>query len=92
MIFYEFVARSNQYISPLLQVIIGLSVTCKQNQYMAMPPVIKAVSQPLGITFATRRYDSVKGILTGARTNVIHIVYSNDRAYPAYLITYSNKI
>ena len=63
-------------------VLTGYSYFCHPDSTLQKPPF-----RPGGDTDLKRRYDSVSGVSGGSK---IYITYENDRAYPAYLITYSS--
>ena len=60
----------------LAKVLTGDSIELKSDEKLRMPPLKKD---------GTTRYDTVNGITHGCR---VYIAYSNDKAYPLYLITY----
>ena len=59
----------------------GYSIQIPQDPRLRVPPI-----KEQKVSGEIVRYDSVQG-LSGA--SLIHIVYELDKAYPAYLITYS---
>lgn len=59
----------------LAKVLTGDSITLQSDTKLRMPPVKNG----------SVRYDTVNGITHGCR---VYISYSNDKAYPLYLITY----
>ena len=63
-------------------VLTGVSYHCTPQHY-TKPPVIPIGTQGRG--GIQRRYDSVSGVTGGSK---VFITYENNRAYPAYLITY----
>ncbi len=62
-------------------VLTGHVYTCLPNRSLTQPPV-RLLKSADGIT---RRFDTVSGVTGGSE---VFITYENDRAYPAYLITY----
>ena len=60
----------------LAKVLTGDSTELKSDEKLRMPPLKND---------GTTRYDTVNGITHGCR---VYIAYSNDKAYPLYLITY----
>ena len=84
--------ESYQYTDPatnankILQVklLAGNVVHLSHDSSLTMPPLLPiSVSQH----FVGRRYDTVSGDHSGG--SKIYMVYTNERAYPEYLITYS---
>ena len=65
-------------------VLTGVSYHCAPNHYTKPP--LRGTQGTGGIQ---RRYDSVSGITGGSK---VFITYENNRAYPAYLITYRYDI
>ena len=63
-------------------VLTGYSYFCHPDSTLQKPQF-----RPGGDTGVKHRYDSVSGVSDGSK---IYITYENDRAYPAYLITYSS--
>ena len=61
-------------------VLVGDSRQVNADQALRMPPF-----KPDG----TVRYDTVTGVSNGAR---IYVTYSNDKAYPLYLISYTKTV
>jgi hypothetical protein len=68
----------------LIVTFVGDAAELNQDANIRLPPV-KTPKGKQEITFATTRYDSVTGFTGGSK---VYIVYSNNRAYPSYLITY----
>lgn len=67
----------------LAKVLTGDSCRCAPNSSLKMPPLkpcLKARD-----TFENERYDSMSGHTHGSD---IFVIYDNEKAYPAYLITY----
>ena len=62
----------------MANVIIGNTIVMQPDNTLRMPPIIKGSNQVA--------YDSVKG--NTGDSDVI-MVYSNKKAYPEYLITYT---
>ena len=70
----------------LVKVLTGESYDCPQGDHSLRIPPVKT-SRPLrgGVQFAQMRYDTVTGQTHGTQ---VFMTYDNDKAYPAYLITY----
>ena len=68
------------------KVAVGQSVQLPNDASIKQPPLKSNVALQSG--FTEERYDSIKGHTGGSD---IFIIYENSRAYPQYLITYSNK-
>ena len=64
----------------LAKVLTGYSVTLDSNRNLRMPPV-----RQQSVKGGDMRYDTVTGVTGGSK---VFITYSNDKAYPFYLITY----
>ena len=64
----------------LVKVLTGDSYSSPSNNTLRMPPYKPSTSSE------KVRYDTVNGIAHGSR---IYITYSNDKAYPLYLISYT---
>ena len=64
----------------LAKVLTGHSVELNIDRSLRMPPVRRSVKG------ADMRYDTVTGVTGGSK---VFITYSNDKAYPFYLITYN---
>ena len=62
------------------KVLTGYEYTCSSDPSLTKPPFREAAGS------IRRRYDCVSGTTGGSQ---VYITYENDRAYPAYLITYS---
>jgi len=67
----------------LAKVLTGDSIELPSRRDLRMPP-IKGKS-PKGVAV---RYDTVRG---NTKDSVVYIAYSNDKAYPFYLITYKDN-
>ena len=65
----------------LALVLTGESYSCGEDRSLRKPPLKERNDM-----FADERYDSVHG---KSRGSDIYVVYDHDKAYPAYLITYS---
>ena len=66
-------------------VLTGCSYECDPDSNLTKPPIREGQgTQDNGAV--QRRYDSVSGNTDGS---MVYIIYDNDRAYPAYLITYT---
>ena len=69
----------------LAKVLTGASVKCLSDQTLRMPPLMNEASSGIGLQ--QQRYDTVHGTTQGS---VVYMTYSNDKAYPAYLIRYND--
>ena len=67
----------------LAYVLTGHAYSCQSNRSLTQPPVRDIAAN------VHRRYDSVSGDTGGSR---VYITYENDRAYPAYLVTYTDQV
>jgi hypothetical protein len=67
----------------LAKVLIGDSIKCDPDTTLRFPPE-KQLNRSR-VKLKQVRYDSVNGVTHGYR---VYMTYSNDRAYPAYIITY----
>lgn len=65
----------------LAKVLTGYSVKLNPDRSLRMPPV-----RQRSVKGADMRYDTVTGVTGGSE---VFITYSNDKAYPFYLITYN---
>ena len=72
----------------LVKVLTGDSHGCPSNNTLRMPPA-KTSPQSGGVQMAGAKYDTVTGNTGGSQ---VFMTYDNDKAYPAYLITYSNSL
>jgi len=63
----------------LAKVLTGRSIKLKSDKSLRMPPVINPSVK------GNMRYDTVNGYTNGSE---VFIAYSNDKAYPFYLISY----
>ena len=68
-------------------VLTGHSYHCHSNSSLKQPPFREHQGTQDDST-VTRRYDTVKGVTGGSK---VYITYDNDKAYPAYLISYLLK-
>ena len=68
----------------LVKVLTGDTYNCPSNTSLRMPPVKPSTTQ-VGVEMAQMRYDTVSGTTNGSQ---VFMTYDNDKAYPAYLITY----
>ena len=66
----------------LAMVVTGDSYKCQSNRTLRMPPV----KANLDSRFHEERYDTVEGETSDSK---VFMTYSNDKAYPAYLIVYT---
>ena len=71
----------------MAKVLTGHSFASEVDKSLRKPPIMKdRRCQISGIE--DPRYDTVTGVTRGCR---VYITYSNDKAYPCYLITYKNR-
>ena len=66
----------------LAKVLTGDSYKCPSDRTLRMPPV----KAGLDTHFQRERYDTVEGETNDSK---VYMTYSNDKAYPAYLIVYT---
>ena len=64
----------------LVKVLTGDSFTCPSDNTLRMPPYKPSTSSE------KVRYDTVNGVTGGSK---VYITYSNDKAYPLYLISFT---
>ena len=64
----------------LAKVLTGYSIELQPSSSLRMPPIRKSVISE------NMRYDTVTGRTNGSK---VYIAYSNDKAYPFYLISYN---
>ena len=64
----------------LVKVLTGDSFTCPSNKTLRMPPYKPSTSSEKVC------YDTVNGVTGGSK---VYITYSNDKAYPLYLISFT---
>jgi len=69
----------------LVKVLTGDSYECQSDRTLRMPPVKAAGTSTGEVQFVNTRYDTVSGHTNGSK---VFMTYDNDKAYPAYLITY----
>ena len=93
--FAEKASYSNKYAftSPdgtkellLAKVLTGDSFECTSDPSLRMPPEKPRSLKASTVQLKQLRYDSVTGTTCNCR---VYMTYSNDKAYPAYLISYS---
>ena len=93
--FAEKASYSNKYafMSPdgakellLAKVLTGDSFECASDPSLRMPPEKPRSLKASTVQLKQLRYDSVTGTTCNCR---VYMTYSNDKAYPAYLIRYS---
>ena len=65
----------------LAKVLTGKSIQLPSDETLRVPPIIQPAVE------GNLRYDTVNGETMGSR---VYITYSNDKAYPFYLISYSS--
>ena len=70
----------------LVKVLTGDSYQCPSSRALRIPPVKTAGTSGKEVQFAQTRYDTVTGHTNGSQ---VFMTYDNDKAYPAYLITYN---
>jgi O-acetyl-ADP-ribose deacetylase (regulator of RNase III) len=70
----------------LAKVVTGDSFECIPDPTLRMPPEKPKNKKTGTVQLKQLRYDSVTGTTSNCR---VYMTYSNDKAYPAYLITYS---
>ena len=76
--------RESPYEQMLLAyVLTGFSYTSHANSLLTRPPLR---SGTVGDNTVQHQYDSINGCTLGS---TVYITYENDKAYPAYLITYT---
>ena len=68
----------------LVKVLTGDSYNCNPDGSLRMPPT-KTAAQGGDVQFNQMKYDTVTGHTNGSQ---LYMTYDNDKAYPAYLITY----
>ena len=80
--FSRYGARTSSSIKQmfLVKVLTGDSYASPSNNTLRMPPYKPSTSSE------KIRYDTVNGVTSGSK---IYITYSNDKAYPLYLISYA---
>ena len=69
----------------LVKVLTGDTYNCPSDSSLRMPPVKPSTTQA-GVEMAQMKYDTVSGTTNGSQ---VFMTYDNDKAYPAYLITYN---
>ena len=75
--------QTNEMI--VAKVLTGDSYFCQPNSSLRMPPEKKNKVKKEDDQIQQVRYDSVSGFTNGSH---VFMTYNNDRAYPAYIITY----
>ena len=68
----------------LVLVLTGDSARCEKSRELTMPPLKDGTKSDIG----KLRYDTVTGVTKDTR---VYITYSNEKAYPAYLISYRDR-
>ena len=81
---YELPGGRRQFFLAL--VLTGIVRSCDQNKLLRKPPLKDGDQVSKKFMFTDERYDSVRGKTGGSD---IYVVYEHDKAYPAYLITYT---
>ena len=69
----------------LAKVLTGYSCDSPEDKTLRQPPTMK--HRRCQIPIKNPRYDTVTGV---TRKSQVYITYSNEKAYPSYLITYKN--
>ena len=67
----------------LAKVLTGDNYSCRSDRSLRMPPLKGSSSS--GVQLGQVRYDTVTGTTGGSQ---VYMTYDNQKAYPAYLITY----
>ena len=68
----------------LAKVLTGESCRCASDRSLRLPPLKGSQTR-----FQQERYDTVEGETGGSK---VYMTYTNDKAYPAYLIVYNPKV
>ena len=71
----------------LVMVLTGESCNCVSDRSLRMPPPMPTGRRDSQLQLAQRKYDTVTGTTGGSH---VFMTYDNEKAYPAYLITYTN--
>ena len=72
----------------MAKVLTGCSCECQPDPSLQMPPLKKSDASSQR-QLVKARYDSVNGVTHGCR---VYMTYDNEKAYPAYLIKYSETV
>ena len=72
----------------LVKVLTGDSYDCQPDSSLRMPPVKQSGSSNGKVQLGKMKYDTVTGNTHGSR---VYMTYDNDKAYPTYLIEYSES-
>ena len=84
---YAYVKTNGNKELFLARVLTGDSYTCRSDQTLRMPPEKPTTSHSDSkVQLKQLRYDTVNGVTNDTK---VFMTYSNDKAYPAYLIVYS---
>ncbi len=70
----------------LVKVLTGDTHECPSNSSLRMPPLKTAGAGSGEVQLVQARYDTLSGFTNGSK---VFMTYDNDKAYPAYLITYN---
>ena len=70
----------------LVKVLTGSSYDCPPDETLRMPPAKPGAQEGNDIQVSQMKYDTVTGHTSGSQ---VFMTYDNDKAYPAYLITYN---
>ena len=79
-----FDSATSCHVVILAYVLTGLSCPKNRDSSLTMPPLL-----PSANNWLNGRYDTVNG---SSESTAIYITYSNDQAYPAYLICYKKVV
>ena len=82
---YSHTDSSGQMTMFLAKVLTGDNFYCSSDRSLRMPPLKSSAG---GVQLGQVRYDTVTGVTGGS---AVYMTYDNQKAYPAYLITYSSK-
>ena len=81
---YAYAEQNGRKVMFLAKVLTGDTYTSEADKSLRMPP-LKDVTSVVGVQLRQVRYDTVSGYTRGFQ---VYMTYSNDKAYPAYLIKY----
>ena len=83
---YAYQRSDSQKEILLAKVLTGDSYCCKPDSNLRMPPLKYSGSET---QIGQVRYDTITGYIRGSQVTVqVYMTYSNEKAYPAYLIRY----
>ena len=88
---YAYTLTNGQRQVFLARVLTGASYYCLPNNTLRMPPKIPSYTTSASgvVQLSELRYDTVNGTTGGS---IVYMIYDNLKAYPAYLITYENRL